>query len=111
MCLRIDNGTEFINKEFISYCKSLGIVIETTAPYFPAQNGVAKCLNYTHIKSTRAMLLVRDISKCFWPEAVSYTIYIKNCVPHTALNWMTPYEALTGTPPDLSLFHEFGLKC
>jgi hypothetical protein len=111
MCLRIDNETEFINKEFISYCKSLGIVIETTAPHSPAQNSVAKRLNCTHVESARAMLLAQDISKRFWPEAVSYAVYIKNCVPHAALNWMTPYEALTGTPLDLSPFYEFGSKC
>jgi transposase InsO family protein len=86
MCLRIDNGTEFINKEFISYCKSLGIVIETTALYSPAQNGIAKCLNRTYVESARAMLLARDIPKRFWPEAVSYAIHIKNHVPHAILN-------------------------
>jgi hypothetical protein len=102
---------EFINKEFISYCKSLGIVIETIAPYFPAQNGIAKHLNRTHIESAHTMLLAQDVSKHFWPEAVSYTVYIKNHVPYVALNWITPYEALTGTLPDLSPFHKFGSKC
>lgn len=110
-CLRIDNGTEYINKVFKQYCKSQGIKIETTAPHSPAQNGVAERLNRTLIESARAMLLAKDLPKRFWPEAVSYAAHVENRVPHAALKDKTPYEALTGQKPDISGFHEFGSKC
>nr|AAZ28935.1 polyprotein [Phanerochaete chrysosporium RP-78] len=111
MCLRIDNGTEFINNEFLQYCKSQGIVVETTAPYSPAQNGVAERLNRTLRESARAMLLAAELPRKFWPEAVSYACLIKNRLPHAALKGMTPYQALTGEKPDLSLLREFRSKC
>ena len=111
MCLRIDNGTEYLNKEFRSYCQSKGIRIETTAPNSPAQNGIAERLNRTLVESTRAMLLARGLPKYFWPEAVSYATHVKNRVPHAALKGKTPYQVLTGQKPDLSGFREFGSKC
>ena len=110
MCLRIDNGTEYINKEFLAYCKSQGIIVETTAPHSPAQNGVAERLNRTLVESARAMLLAQHIPQRFWPEAIAFACYIKNRAPTAALE-KTPYEALTGEKPDLSDLHEFGSKC
>ncbi|XP_020240779.1 uncharacterized protein LOC109819453 [Asparagus officinalis] len=40
--LRSDNGTEYTNKVFGEYLSSHGIQHQTTCPYTPAQNGVAK---------------------------------------------------------------------
>lgn len=40
-CLRSDNGGEYLSKEFESYLLSKGIHHELSAPYSPAQNGVA----------------------------------------------------------------------
>ena len=43
--LRSDNGGEYLSKEFESYLKSRGIHHELSAPYSPAQNGVAERIN------------------------------------------------------------------
>ena len=40
-----DNGGEYVNKNFKDFCGKHGIIMETTAPYSPAQNGIAKRLN------------------------------------------------------------------
>ena len=37
--IRIDNEKELINKETIKWAEEKGIIIETTAPYSPSQNG------------------------------------------------------------------------
>jgi hypothetical protein len=84
------NGTEYINKQFMEYYKTNGIIIETTAPHSSAQNGVAERHNRTLLKSTHAMLLAAALLRKFWPEAVSYACHIKNCVPTQALRGMTP---------------------
>ena len=42
---RSDNGGEYMNKAFKEFCAKHGILMESTAPYSPAQNGVAKRLN------------------------------------------------------------------
>ena len=41
-CLRSDNGGEYINEEFKTYCKEHGIHIEYTAPHSPHQNRIAE---------------------------------------------------------------------
>ena len=33
--IRVDNGTEYINNDLITWCKNQGIELETTAPYSP----------------------------------------------------------------------------
>jgi len=43
--LRFDNGGEYISNEFIEFCGKEGIKEETTVPYYPNQNGVAKRKN------------------------------------------------------------------
>ena len=41
-CLRSDNGGEYINEEFKTYCKEHSIYIEYTAPHLPHQNGITE---------------------------------------------------------------------
>ncbi|UYV82085.1 K02A2.6-like [Cordylochernes scorpioides] len=52
---RTDNGTEFLNKNFSDYLKSLGIVHELTAPYTPEQNGISERDNRTIVESARSV--------------------------------------------------------
>jgi transposase InsO family protein len=40
--LRSDNGGEYTSKEFVNFCKYVGINRELTTPYNPQQNGVAE---------------------------------------------------------------------
>ena len=45
--LCLDNGGEYISKEFIDFCASKGIKREFIATYTPTQNGVAEWMNRT----------------------------------------------------------------
>ena len=40
--IRVDRGTEFINRDLQSWCHEKGMDVELTAPYSPSQNGVAE---------------------------------------------------------------------
>jgi transposase InsO family protein len=40
--LRLDNGGEYTSKEFVSFCRDVGIKKELITPYNPQQNGVAE---------------------------------------------------------------------
>jgi transposase InsO family protein len=40
--LRSDNGGEYTSKEFVNFCKDVGINMELNTPYNPQQNSVAK---------------------------------------------------------------------
>jgi transposase InsO family protein len=49
--LRSDNGGEYTSKEFVSFCRDVGIKRELTTPYNPQQNGVAERKNRTIMES------------------------------------------------------------
>ena len=40
--MRTDNGKEFVNHEMKQFLQCQGIIHQTTCPYSPQQNGVAK---------------------------------------------------------------------
>lgn len=74
--LRSDNGGEFCNKLMDKYLQCRGITRET--PYTPEQNGKAERDNRTIIESTRTMLLVKNLPKNLWAEAVNTAVYLIN---------------------------------
>lgn len=51
---RSDRGGEFVSKQFISYCESVGITRHFTAPYSPQQNGVVERRNRTIVAMIRS---------------------------------------------------------
>ena len=58
-CLRSDNGSEFISKEFEALLVSHGISHEKSAPHSPHQNGTAE-------RSWRSLL---EMGRCLLIEA------------------------------------------
>jgi transposase InsO family protein len=73
---RVDNGTEYLNEELITWCQNHGIELQTTAPYSPEQNGVAERFNRTLMELATAMLIERNLPKSLWAEAVVYAAYL-----------------------------------
>ena len=69
--MRSDNGGEYIGKEFIKYCKSLGVAKNLTIPYSPQQNGVAERMNRTLVEMARSMLYHAGLPLNMWAEALS----------------------------------------
>ena len=90
MCF--DNAPDLVGSEIRSWAANKGIVIEMTAPYSPAQNGIAKQFNRTLLESGRAMLIAKGLPAFLWDEVVSHAIYIQNQSPTKALDGMTPIE-------------------
>lgn len=48
--IRTDNGREYVSKEFKDFLQSSGIAHQTTAPYNPQQNGLAKRANHSIVE-------------------------------------------------------------
>ena len=46
-----------------------------------------------------------------WAEAFNWAVYLKNRLPHSALNGKTPYEALYNQLPSISHLRPFGTRC
>jgi transposase InsO family protein len=77
-CLRIDNGGEFMSKEFEYYCKEVGIERHKTIIYTPQQNGVVERMNKTLLERARSMLNNAKLQQELWEEVVNTTCYLVN---------------------------------
>jgi len=80
--LRTDNGTKYESNEFHDFCKEVGIKRETTTPYTPQKNGVAKRKNHTIVEVVHAMLHDQRLPKFLWAEAANTAVYVQNQCPH-----------------------------
>ncbi|KAJ3473570.1 hypothetical protein NLI96_g12937 [Meripilus lineatus] len=109
--VRCDNAKEYTEGNFKSYLDGEGILLQSTAPYSPAQNGVAERLNRTLIEHVRAMLLQHDLPKMFWEDAAIYANYLRNLSPTRALKGTTPYEVFFGKKGSVEDLQEFGTNC
>jgi transposase InsO family protein len=106
--LRSDNGGEYTSKEFVSFCKDVGIKRELTTPYNPQQNGVAEKKNRTIMEVVKTMIHDQDLPMCLWAEAAMTVVYVQNRLSHSALGFKTPEEMFTGKKPEVRHLKIFG---
>jgi len=92
--IRSDNGKEFSNNKFKSFCTSHGIIQQFTIPHNPQQNGRAERLNGILISSAKALLNDAKLSHEFWEYAVDTANYIHNRLPHSSINNKIPFKVL-----------------
>jgi transposase InsO family protein len=106
--LRSDNGGEYTSKEFVNFCKDVGIKREFTTPYHPQQNGVAEWKNITILEVVKTMIHDQDLPMCLWAEATMEVVYVQNRLSHSALGLKTLEEMFTGKKPEVSHLKIFG---
>ncbi|GIL46321.1 hypothetical protein Vafri_3338, partial [Volvox africanus] len=90
-----------------AYFGDKGIIHGTTVGYTPEQNGAAERLNRTLLEKTRAMLAESGLPQKLWGEAMATANRLRNISPIVGVK-VTPYEAFTGTKPDVGYLRTFG---
>ncbi|GIL56110.1 hypothetical protein Vafri_11546, partial [Volvox africanus] len=90
-----------------TYFGEKGIIHGTTVGYSPEQNGAAEHLNRTLLEKTWAMLAESGLPLKLWAEAMATANLLRNVSPVVGMA-VTPYEAFTGTKPDISHLRVFG---
>lgn len=106
--LRTDNGLEFCNKQFDTFCESRGIIRHKICAYTPQQNGVAERMNRTIMEKVRSMLSDSGLPKMFWAEATHTATILINKTPSSVLNFEIPDKKWTGKQPVYSYLRRFG---
>jgi transposase InsO family protein len=104
--LRSNNGGEYTSKEFVNFCKNVGIKRELTTPYNPQQNGVAERKNITIMEALKTIIHDQDLPMHLWVEVI--TMYVDNRLSHSALGFKTPKEMLSGKKLKVSHLKIFG---
>ena len=59
--MQFDNPKELVGSDVRKWAAEKGIVIEMTAPYSPAQNGIAEQFSQTLMELTWVMLIAKDL--------------------------------------------------
>lgn len=95
-------------KEFVNFCKDVGIKRELTTPYNPQQNGVAERKNRTILEAVKTMIHDQDLPRCLWAEAAMAAVYVQNRLSHSALGLKTPEEMFTEKKPEVRHLKIFG---
>ncbi|GJX16904.1 zinc finger, CCHC-type containing protein [Tanacetum coccineum] len=93
----------------VLYVPKLRIIYETTAPYTPQQNNVAKRKNRALKEMVNSMLSYSGLSEGFWGEAMLTVCYLSNRV-HNKRNKTTPYELWYKKRPNLSYLRVWGCR-
>jgi transposase InsO family protein len=106
--LRTNNGGEYVNNNFTSYCTTQGIQMQQTVPYTPQQNGVAERNNHTLKEMANCMIQSKGLSLKYWAEAINFENYIVNRTPTKDIKNIILEEAWTKMKSDVSHFRVFG---
>lgn len=109
-CVRSDNGTEIMCKEFQTLLRKNNIRHETSAPYSPHQNGTAERGWRTLFEMGRCMLAESKLPKHLWPYAIQTAAMVCNRC-YKRRTGQTPYQLLTGKKANLSKMQKFGSTC
>ncbi|CAM8916933.1 unnamed protein product [Rhodiola kirilowii] len=106
--LRTDNGLEYLDKEFLDFCKCCGIAKHHTVAGTPQQNGLAERYNRTILERVRCLMLQSGMPKSFWAEAANTACYLINRCPSAAIDFNTPMKMWSSHPVDYNLLRIFG---
>ena len=108
-----DNGKELgASKTFQSMLlePEIQYTLKTTGVHSSAQNGLAEKPNQDLGRMMRSLLYGSGLGSEYWSYALRHSVFLKNRLPHSALQWMTPYELINGSKPDLTHLRSFGSK-
>lgn len=107
--LRADNETT-VNTEIRDWLALQGINLETSAPYTPAQNGIAERAGGVLIAKARAMRQQANLPHTLWREIIGAAAYLTNRTPTERIQWRTPTELLYKFRPKLAHLRVYGCK-
>ena len=106
--LRADNDSVYRSQPFIAFCAQHQILQQFSSVDTQSQNGVAERYWRTLQDATVTLLAHAGLQKPFWTAAMAHANYVRNRLPHSALQATSPYTAATGTVPDMSALPTFG---
>ena len=85
-----DNGGEYLNSQFQSFCYDNGILHQTSYPHVPQQNGVLKRKHRHIVETCLAMLYQSHLPMNFWSYAFSTASFLINRLSSSILGFISP---------------------
>ena len=100
-----------IKTQFLDFIHTQGTIIQCSYAGTSQQNGRVERKHRHILDSVRAFLISISCPERFWEEVAFIVVYTINRLPSLALQNMTPFERLYGTPASYSCFRVFGCAC
>jgi hypothetical protein len=85
-----DGAAEYSSKEVKDMWAKEGTKQVVTAAYSSNQNAIAERINRTLLESARSMMYQAGAYLSLWEEAHRYAALVKNLLPHSSLNFVSP---------------------
>jgi transposase InsO family protein len=76
--IRSDNGSEFKNSRFETFCRDLGLEHQFSSPYVACHNDVVERKNRSLCEMARTMLDEHRTPMRYWDEAVNTACHVGN---------------------------------
>jgi hypothetical protein len=89
--------------------KEFNYKVELTGADSPSQNGGVERFNQTLGTMTWVLLYGASLPAEYWSYTLVHLVYLLNRLVHSCMKH-TPYEALSGSKPDLSHLQVFGFR-
>lgn len=93
------------------YYSQKGIQHQLSCVETPQQNGVVERKHQHILNVARALMFQSHLPIVFWSYAVSYVVHLINILPSKGLAYLSPYQHLHNTKPDISCLRVFGSLC
>ncbi|KAM0026082.1 putative RNA-directed DNA polymerase [Helianthus debilis subsp. tardiflorus] len=106
--VRCDNGGEFTSNNMLDFYNEKGILLETSCPHTPQQNGVVERKHRHLLETARALRFGANIPKRFWGECILTAAYVINRLPSKAIKNKTPFEIIWNEKPDYDFLKVYG---
>jgi len=103
-----DRGGKYLSEAFNEHLAAAGTACRLTVYNTPQQNGVTECLNQMLLEQIWALRHLTGLPSFLWGEALNHMTWLKNCTAMQTLDNKMPFEALFGSPPDLSGLRRWG---
>jgi hypothetical protein len=92
--IQADLGGEFRNKDIQQAYESKGIILKETILHHSETNAVIERAIRAITTIARTTLIASGLPKNLWADAMKFTPYTKNRIPHKALGGKSPLEIL-----------------
>ena len=106
--IRCDNGGEFTSNNMLNFYNEKGILLETTCPHTPQQNGVVERKHRHLLETARALMFDANLPKSFWGECILTAAYVINRLPSKVIKNKMPFELLFNQKPNYDFLRVFG---
>ena len=106
-----DNGREFDNASFKSFCQNNGMVFRFSCPHTSPQNGKAERKIWTINNLVPTLLTHASLPPSFRHHALQMATYLLNILPSKLLSHYSPTQILYHRDPSYTYLRVFGRLC